>query len=241
MRNKLLLGAAAIALIAPAAMAQETTSIIRGTVTAARSAGDGRDRDRGQHTPTARSRIRPPPTDGRFSFPGLQPGGPYTLRGEPARRATRRVTDIYTIVQQPFELPVDLSDQRERVCVDADRCRRRTGDIVVTASRIAGAGTRSDGPQTVFTQADIRKVASVNRDVRDIERRDPFRHQRSVEHRRSWRGDLIRGRQPALQQVHDQRRPGRRHVRPQPGRQPDQSWSGPIRCHWSVLGLDRAL
>jgi hypothetical protein len=44
----------------------------------------------------------------------------------------------------------------------------------VTASRVAGAGTIASGPRTVLTQADIGKVASVNRDVRDVERRDPL-------------------------------------------------------------------
>ena len=80
MRNKFLLGAAFVALVAPAAaMAQETTSTIRGAVTAG-----------GQ--PVASATVLVTNTsngaktqattgaDGRFSFPGLQPAAPTRCR-----------------------------------------------------------------------------------------------------------------------------------------------------------------
>ena len=47
-------------------------------------------------------------------------------------------------------------------------------EIVVTASRVRGARNISGGPATVLNANDISKVASVNRDIRDLMQRDPF-------------------------------------------------------------------
>lgn len=70
------------------------------------------------------------------------------------------MTDIQTAVGQTFALPIELT---------------REGDaIVVTASRVRGAGNISAGPTNVLTAEDISKIASVNRDIRDIAARDPF-------------------------------------------------------------------
>jgi hypothetical protein len=167
MRNNLFLGAALVALVAPmGAMAQETTSQIRGTVQNAGAPVAGANVEvvdvnsgtRSQGTTAA---------DGGFSFPGLRPGGPYTVTvTSPVGNKT--ITDINTVVQQVYNLPVELSAAATAAEGGAE------GDIVVTASRVAGAGTSSNGPQTVLTQVDVSKVASVNRDIRDIERRDPF-------------------------------------------------------------------
>lgn len=174
MRYQYLLGAAIVALAIPAgASAQETTSQIRGSVTnggqpvvgAGVEVTDVGSGTRSQSTTGA---------DGAFSFPGLRPGGPYTIAvTSPAGNKT--VTDIFTVVQQVYSLPIELSATASGAAPAETAAADGAGaDIVVTANSIAGAGSRSDGPQTVLTQADVRKVASVNRDVRDVERRDPF-------------------------------------------------------------------
>lgn len=164
MRNKFLLGAATLALVAPvAAMAQETTATIRGTVTLNGQGVAGAqivvtETQSGTRSETATS------ADGGFSLSGLRPGGPYTVEVT-SPSGNKTVTDVFTVVQQTYNLPIEL----------APAAGSDTGtDVVVTASRVRGAGVRSDGPQSIFTQADVAKVASVNRDVRDIERRDPF-------------------------------------------------------------------
>ncbi|MEN2786199.1 TonB-dependent receptor plug domain-containing protein [Sphingomonas qilianensis] len=159
MRNNLFLGVAAIALFAPAAaMAQETTSTIRGTVTQ-----DGAPVAAADvvvlNTATGARATATTTADGSFSLSGLLPGGPYTVEVTSAQ-GNATVTDINTIVGQPYTVPVEIT---------AD-----TADIVVTASSVAGAGTTSDGPQTVLSRTDIAAVATVNRDIRDLMRRDPF-------------------------------------------------------------------
>ena len=170
MRNQFLLGAAIAALAIPAAAsAQETTSSIRGTVQNAGAPVAGAtvvatDVNSGTKSQTTTA------TDGGFSLPGLRPGGPYTVEiTSPAGNKT--VTDIFTVVQQAYNLPIELS---ATATADGAADAAAGPDIVVTASSIAGAGTRQAGPSTILTQADVSKVASVNRDIRDVERRDPF-------------------------------------------------------------------
>lgn len=162
MRNNLFLGAAMVALIAPvAAMAQETTTQIRGTVTAngAPVAGAG---VLVLNVPSGTKSQTTTDSSGAFSLSGLRVGGPYTV-SVTSPQGNTQVTDVYTIIQQAYELPIELA---------ADAAT--SGDIVVTASSIARAGTTSNGPQTVLDARAVSKVASVNRDIRDIERRDPF-------------------------------------------------------------------
>lgn len=151
-------------MIPAAAYAQETTATIRGTVTAnAAPVADAQivitDVNSGTKSTGATD------NSGTFNITGLRGGGPYTVTVTSTSGNTT-VTDIYTVIGQPFELPVDLT-------ADA-AAAPGSGDIVITASSIKGAGVTSDGPQTVLSARDISKVASVNRDIRDIERRDPF-------------------------------------------------------------------
>lgn len=159
MRKLMFASVAAAALIAPYAVhAQETTSAIRGSVNANGSPVGGAtvtvtDTRTGSRSSTTTD------SSGNFTFNGLTAGGPYTVEvSGPAGAQT--VTDILTVVQQPYDLPIDLTSNEDV--------------IVVTASTIRGAGVTSDGPQTVLAARDIAKVASVNRDIRDVERRDPF-------------------------------------------------------------------
>ncbi len=152
---------AALALASSTAVyAQETTAQIRGTVVAA-------------GTPVANAEVTitnlPSGTvsravtdkQGGFTVAGLRSGGPYTV-AVASTAGTATVTDVFLEVGSPFDLPIDVAK-------DAG-----AGDIVVTASSIKRAGIQSDGPQTTLTAVDIAKVASVNRDIRDIERRSPF-------------------------------------------------------------------
>ena len=167
MRNQFLLGAAVIALAIPAvASAQETTSTIRGTVTTGGAPVAGATVVATNVPSNTRSETTTD-ANGNFSMSGLRVGGPFTVEiTSPSGNKT--VTDIYTVVQQAFELPVELA------AAPTDDAGAVGNEVVVTATSIAGAGTAAAGPRTVLTQADIRKAASVNRDVRDLERRDPL-------------------------------------------------------------------
>lgn len=164
MRHNLLLGAAVAALIIPAAAsAQETTASIRGVVSAA-----------GVPVPNASVEIvdvasgtRSTTTtgaDGSYNASGLRAGGPFTVSVSAPGYSTAQVTDVNTIVSQSYDLPIEL----------AAATSEGGPDIVVTASSLPRARTISQGPATVLNARQIANIATVNRDIRDLMRRDPF-------------------------------------------------------------------
>lgn len=161
MRHSLFAGAAIAALIVPvAAYAQETTSSIRGTVTSGSAPVAGAEITI-THVPSGTTSTATSDADGSFSANGLRIGGPYTVKISAPGYSDATVTDIQTVASQPFQLPVALAAEG--------------GDeIVVTASRLQGAGTVSQGPATVLSADQIANIATVNRDIRDLQRRDPF-------------------------------------------------------------------
>ncbi|MBC3941830.1 TonB-dependent receptor [Sphingomonas albertensis] len=163
MRNNLFLGAAAIALIAPmTASAQETTSSIRGTVTANGAPVVGATVTI-LNVPSGSRSVQTTDASGSFNASGLRVGGPFTVTVSATGYSDVSVTDIQTTVAQSFELPVELA------------AGNAGGDeIVVTASSLPRARNVSQGPATVLNAEQIGSVASVNRDVRDLMRRDPF-------------------------------------------------------------------
>uniref|UniRef100_UPI0035CBD06A TonB-dependent receptor n=1 Tax=uncultured Sphingomonas sp. TaxID=158754 RepID=UPI0035CBD06A len=158
MRHNLLLGVAIAALAIPAAAsAQETTSTIQGKVTNNGVAVAGTTVT-AVHVPSGTRASAVTSADGAFSLPGLRTGGPYTVTVD---QGGSQVTDIYTVAGQAFNLPIETA-------------AASGNDIVVTASRVKGAGAVGYGPATILNARDISKVASVNRDIRDLIRRDPF-------------------------------------------------------------------
>lgn len=158
MKN-LLAGCALAALATSAVYAQETSSSITGAVTSGGAPVVGAT-VKVTHVPSGTVSTTVSRNDGSFNAPGLRVGGPYTVEIHAGGFATFSVTDIQTSVGQPFSLPVELEKSGQ--------------EIVVTAAKVRGARTLSEGPATVLTANDISKVASVNRDIRDLMRRDPF-------------------------------------------------------------------
>ena len=154
----LLVPFAAATFIATPAVAQETTSSITGTVTS-KGAPVGNAAVTITHVPSGTVSKTTTTADGAFTASGLRVGGPYTVSVS-SRAGSTSVTDIYTVAGQPFNLPVEIAPQSQA--------------IVVTATRVRGAGVIGSGPSTVLNANDISKVASVNRDIRDLMRRDPF-------------------------------------------------------------------
>jgi hypothetical protein len=163
MRNHLFIGAAVAALIAPAAVqAQETTSTIRGTVTSGGAPVPGAIVEI-TNVPSGTRSVVNTDASGSFNASGLRVGGPFTVRVTAPGYTDTTVTDIFTVIAQAYDVPIELA---------ADTTGE--ADIVVTASSIPNAGTISQGPATLLTADDIENVASLNRDVRDLMRRDPF-------------------------------------------------------------------
>jgi hypothetical protein len=141
------------------AAAQETTSSIRGTVTAA-GAPIANATVTAVHMPSGTRSIAVTDKAGAYALSGLRAGGPYSVTVSASGYADLQITDVQTVIAQSFDLPLDLQPQG--------------AEIVVTASKVKGARNVSLGPATVLNASQISKIASVNRDIRDLMRRDPF-------------------------------------------------------------------
>lgn len=157
--NRFSLLCAAAAIVAPAAAhSQETTSTIRGDVTSA-GAPVANAEVVATHVPSGTQSRTTTGSDGTFSLSGLRVGGPFTVTVTPPGSEAREITDIFLQAGQPFRIPVELGAQEEEA-------------IVITG--VQGARQTSNGPITALNQEDIAGVASINRDIRDLARRDPF-------------------------------------------------------------------
>ena len=149
------------AMMATPAVAQETSASIRGQVVSSgqpvRNAAVTVT-----HVPSGSVAHTTTDANGNFSAPGLRVGGPYTLVFTAKGYESTTVTDAYVQAGEPLQIPVQMAavaPQQEA--------------IVITTAR-TGAREQSQGPITALNRTQIEGVASVNRDVRDIARRDPF-------------------------------------------------------------------
>lgn len=147
----------AAAMAAPA-YAQETTAAVRGTVESASGPVAGASVTL-THEPSGTSFTTTTGSDGGFSANGLRIGGPFTVLINADGFESTQVTDLFLQPGSPFRLPVTLQEQAA---------------IVVTASALSGAVDTSNGPITALGREEIEGVASINRDIRDLARRDPF-------------------------------------------------------------------
>lgn len=154
---------AGTALLTGAALAQETTSVVRGEVRAAGGAPIGGAQVTVTHGPTGSVSAENSDATGVFDLRGLRVGGPYTIEVTADGYDGQRYEEVFLEVGQPFRLAVDLEGS-----VD---------EIVVTATR-AGSST-AIGSATLLSRGDIEGAVSITRDIRDLARRDPLVSQNS--------------------------------------------------------------
>lgn len=149
---------------APVAMAQSTTSSIRGNVSSVPGMPLSGAKVTIVHEPSGTTYSAETGNGGVFSSSGLRPGGPYTITISADGMPSATLTDVYLSVGEPLSLPVVL---------DASGAGASgLEEIFITGN--ASLLTRSTGPTSVFGRDAVEGVASVNRDIRDIARRDAF-------------------------------------------------------------------
>lgn len=138
--------------------AQETASSVRGTISSASGPVAGANVTV-VHEPSGTSLSVTTDGSGNFAANGLRIGGPFTVTVDASGFESATVSDLHLQAGTTFRLPIVLETARE---------------IVVTAASLQGALETSTGPITALGRDDIEGVASINRDVRDLARRDPF-------------------------------------------------------------------
>jgi Carboxypeptidase regulatory-like domain len=145
-------------LTATPAFAQETTSAVRGTVSGPSGPVSGATVTV-VHEPSGTTSTSTTDANGGFSANGLRIGGPFTVTVDADGFEQAQVTDLTLEAGTAFRLPIVMQEQQ---------------GIIVTAAALDGAADTSTGPITSLNRNDIEGVASVNRDIRDLARRDPF-------------------------------------------------------------------
>lgn len=144
--------------LAAPAYAQETSSAIRGVVEGPNGPIAGATVVV-VHEPSGTTLSTTTNNDGSFAANGLRVGGPFTVTIDAAGFETSQVNEVYLQAGLPQRLPIKLEAARE---------------IVVTGASIQPKIALSDGPTTALGRAEIESAASINRDIRDLARRDPL-------------------------------------------------------------------
>ncbi|MFC0588520.1 TonB-dependent receptor domain-containing protein [Novosphingobium aquiterrae] len=148
----------ACGMVAAPAMAQETSSAVRGSVTSG-SAPIAGATVTVTHDPSGTTAVTTTANDGTFAVNGLRVGGPFTVTVEADGFQVGTINDLYLEAGVPVRLPVSLQAEQQ---------------IVVSASSVQPRIKNSDGPTTALGRAEIDNAASINRDIRDLARRDPL-------------------------------------------------------------------
>ena len=154
-------GAASVSLacgLAAPVHAQETSSAVRGTVASDSGPVSGATVTV-VHEPSGTTLTTTTDAAGNFSANGLRIGGPFTVTVDAAGYETSSVSDLFLQAGDVTRLPIQL---------------QAASEIVVSASALGPAISTTDGPTTALGAADIETAASINRDIRDLARRDPL-------------------------------------------------------------------
>ena len=152
--------ASVLALAATSAYAQEVTGTIRGDVQDENGNALAGATVTVTHVPSGTRSVQTTDASGSFSAPNLRIGGPFDVTvaapGFEAAKAT--VPSIQAGV--PQRVAVVLVSE---------------GAVIeVTAARAVSSISLQTGPSTSFDAARIASIAAVNRDIRDIAKRDPL-------------------------------------------------------------------
>lgn len=155
-----LIAALILATVSVAGIAQETTTDIRGNVTAPDGSAASGVTIVVTDTRTSASRTVISNASGSFNVRGLPAGGPYTIRVRSDQYQDAVVTDVYTNLSSASTFNIALAASSE------------IEEIVVTARQIETVEL-AIGPGTAFSTEEIESMPSIARQIRDIIRVDP--------------------------------------------------------------------
>lgn len=146
--------------ISTAAIAQETTGSVRGTVLAPDGATIAGAMVEVTDTRTGTTRNVSTNDSGAFNVRSLVIGGPYEIRVSSSGYSAALIEDVYAALGESstFNIPLALGVMEE---------------VIVTASYQVAALDLAVGPGTAFSSEDIESMPSIARQIRDVVRMDP--------------------------------------------------------------------
>ena len=160
--NRIAIAVAMSVGLSSAAMAQSTTSSIRGNVATEAGAIFSGATVTITHTPSGTVSIATTNASGVFSARGLRVGGPYSVKISGGEFAPVQYDDLYLSLDQTFSLPVTVEETNN------------TEVIQITGSNSAVAGFSNDGLSMSLGLEALGEVTSIDRDITDAAQLNPF-------------------------------------------------------------------
>lgn len=153
-----LLVALLTSLVGPLSFAQETTSSLRGLVSDSGGKALSGANITILHTPTGTRSTQTTNAEGVFDARGLRVGGPYTIEVSAGGYRTEKYENLFLTVGETARLNASLEEAM--------------AEILVSAS--APSDALEIGSVTNLDRDQIDAIVSINRDIRDLARRDPL-------------------------------------------------------------------
>ena len=142
------------------ALAQETSSAIRGVVTTEAGTTVANATVTLTDKRSGTTRTLTTNDTGTFSARGLQVGGPYLLVVKGADGLTETIDNVFLTLGDTQSINVTIQQP------DVER-------IAVTGTAISNSNYGGTGPAANFNLEDLRNTPAINRDLRDVVRVDP--------------------------------------------------------------------
>lgn len=140
------------------AMAQETTSAVRGNIISPAGQSVANAKVEILHVPSGTRSVSTTNESGAFLSSGLRVGGPYIITITSAE-GTKTLENIYLSLGEALRLNTQLEgSQVERIAV--------TGTAI--------AGTANNGSSSYFNSEDISNSPTFNRDLKEVARMNPY-------------------------------------------------------------------
>lgn len=143
------------------ALAQETTSALRGVVSNEQGQTVANATVQLIDTRTGTSRTITTNDNGTFNARGLAVGGPYIMVVEGPQGRRDVVEDVFFSLGDTQNVNVTIRSQEE-----FER-------IAVTGTRVTDQMLGRNSPAAIFTQSDLENTPAINRDIKDVLRIDP--------------------------------------------------------------------
>ncbi len=159
--SKVALAVAISATLATSAMAQTTTSSIRGNVATEAGTIFSGATVTIVHTPSGTVSTATTNSNGTFSARGLRVGGPYSISISGDGISPVQIDDVFLSLDQTFSLPVTVQESS-------------AVEVVVVTGSSAAQGFTNEGLSTSLGIEALEGVASIDRDITDAAELDPF-------------------------------------------------------------------
>ncbi len=159
--NRIAIAVAMSVGMSTAAMAQETSSSMEGTITAPTGAPAAGTSITVIHVPSGTSKTTVVNNNGSFSLSGLRVGGPYRVIVDSDVFQDTTVDDVFLQLGERYQVGLQLE---EASGIEV---------ISVTASQLSSAALGLTSPSATFDLEDLQKAPSINRNITDIIRMDP--------------------------------------------------------------------